>query len=136
MKRVKLLDLIKEFELKVVDSMNGLKIRKFPYKSFNSWVEFDDIPDVKKALFEIQQEIIEKAEKSKLRSKAKFIGICRDEISGQYIRLKLFIDLDKLEDIECDLIELGENNSIHSAKIGLATDLVKNIITDPKDFEE
>lgn len=134
-KRTKLIELIKEFELKSTDGLNGLKARGMRFTGFNQYVEEEEIDSVKQALFDTQQEVEERAERLKELSKAKFLGVVKDKNTGRFKRYLLKLDLSVLESVEHDLVEIGECSTIFGAKLELSQDLLKGIIADPNDFE-
>lgn len=134
-KKLKIRELIKDLDVNAIEAVKVLNTRGFNYKSFNSDVKMTEIEELKEALLLIEKEAIERSEKHKDLSKAKFIGVVKDKSTGKFKRLLLKVKLSDLEGIEHDLVEIAENQTIFGAKIELANDIMKNLVTDPVDFE-
>lgn len=132
MKKPRLHEVAKQIGVKATDLVNILR-EKGMQISMNSAVE--DVEEIKEIFEEHQKAKKEETEKNEKLAKGVFVGIVYDLDTKRFHRMKLVGNLSEIIKGDVDVVDLGEHTSIFGAKIELAKDLQKNILTDPRDYE-
>ena len=126
MKNTKFHLVAKSLGLKTVALLNDLKAQGHTeFTGANQNVTEEQVIVIKEALVGINEKKTEEAEEMSKYNKGVFIGVVKNN-DGTFTRLKMIVEMSKLEGIEMDLIEKGVHDTIFGAEMELKKDLDKD----------